>query len=386
MLRNLINAAAQVKFGSVVNDLLADSTITLSKLVEGANLFKKDGSVAMTGNLDAGGNRIINGADAIADQDFVTLSQLHSAVSGLDTKESVVAATDANIDLATGGLLTIDTIALQDGDRVLVKSQTNAAENGIYIAASGAWTRAEDHNSTDNISEGNFVFVEEGPTFAGSGWVMSAPSDITLGTTDLTWTQFSQAGVLSAGAGLSKDGMVLNVNIGDGVTLTADAITIQASDSTISVGPAGIQVAANSLGDAHFGDGALSLAKLAKGADIILRDGTVAMTANLNLGGFKAVGMADGTADSDGANVGQMNSAIDGAITKWEHNIVPAGTKDGVNTTFTLPSTPLNKESIDFFYNGQLVDTDDLTLSGDDVTLPIAPASNDTIRASYRTQ
>ena len=101
-----------------------------------------DGTQAMAADMSLGGFKITNLADGVSASDAVNLSQLQAAQAGIISKPSVRVASTANIDLATGGELTIDGVALSAGDRVLVKDQTDATENGIYVVASGAWNRS----------------------------------------------------------------------------------------------------------------------------------------------------------------------------------------------------------------------------------------------------
>lgn len=150
----------------------------------------------MTGAL------ILSGAPA-EDLQAATKAYVDSVVQGLDIKESVRCASVENITLS--GAQTIDGVALAVGDRVLVKSQTNAAENGIYVVAEEAWTRAVD--ATDGkISSGMFTFVEEGTVNANSGFVLSTDGAITVGTTELQFSQFSGMGQVIAGTGIGKNG------------------------------------------------------------------------------------------------------------------------------------------------------------------------------------
>ncbi len=140
-----------------------------------------------------------------------TMQYVDAARAGLDLKQSVRVATAANVDLATGGLLTVDGVGLAAGDRVLVKDQTTASGNGIYLAASGAWGRAPDADSGPEVTPNAFVFVEEGSGNQDTGWVISTNGPITLGTTAITWTQFSGPGAVTAGAGLARTGNQLSV-------------------------------------------------------------------------------------------------------------------------------------------------------------------------------
>ena len=122
-------------------------------------------------------------------------------------------------DLTTGsitlsGTQTIDGVSVVAGDRVLVKNQ-GSADNGIYDVASGSWTRSVDADSDEKVTAGMFVFVEEGSVNADAGFVLTNDGTITLGTTVLSFTQFSGAGQVTAGAGMSKTGNTLDVGTAD---------------------------------------------------------------------------------------------------------------------------------------------------------------------------
>ena len=196
----------------------ATSDATNSKLV------KRDGS---------GNAKVATPTDAAH---IATKGYVDSARQGLDVKASVRVATTAAINLSTdleaGDV--IDGVTLVAGDRVLVKNQGTASENGIYVAvASGAASRSSDANGTADTGEltsGTFTFVEAGTVNFDSGFVISTDGTITVGTTGITWTQFSGAGSFEAGDGLSKSGTQVNVNVTSNRTaITADAIDISAN-------------------------------------------------------------------------------------------------------------------------------------------------------------
>ena len=161
----------------------------------------------------------------VNDNDAASKIYVDSMTIGLDFKESVRAATVANIAALTG-LLTVDGVTLVAGDRILVKDQTTASENGIYLAAAGAWTRSVDAD-TPNLTANAFTFVSEGTTNADTGWVLTTNDPITVGVTNLTWTQFSSAGVITAGIGLTQTGFVFDVNVG------ATTIAVNGGDDLI---------------------------------------------------------------------------------------------------------------------------------------------------------
>jgi hypothetical protein len=167
--------------------------------------------------LDLGAIRVKASLAPTQDDDLVNKAYADSLAAGLDPKGSVRVATTANVDLATGGLLVIDGITVADGDRVLVKDQTDPLENGIYVAAAGAWVRAEDQDGSpaSEVSAGNFTFVEEGSSNATAGYVLSGSGLISLGSDALNWVQFSKAGEIVAGFGLDKTGNTLSVDVSD---------------------------------------------------------------------------------------------------------------------------------------------------------------------------
>ena len=113
------------------------------------------------------------------------INELDTKLSKLPAKASCRVATTANITLS--GEQTIDGVAVVAGDRVLVKDQTAGAENGIYVAATGAWARAEDANSAGDLTSGVLVPVEAGTENADTIWMLTTDGAITIGTTALTW-------------------------------------------------------------------------------------------------------------------------------------------------------------------------------------------------------
>jgi len=153
------------------------------------------------------------------------LGYITPGAGGLDAKDSVRAATTGNITLS--GTQTVDGVALVAGDRVLVKDQTTGANNGIYVVASGAWSRAADADTSAEVTAGMFVFVTEGTVNADSGWTLTTNDTITLGTTALNFSQFSGAGQITAGAGLTKNGNTLDIGgTANRVVVNADSIDI----------------------------------------------------------------------------------------------------------------------------------------------------------------
>ena len=162
---------------------------------------------------------------------LVTKEYVDALKSNLDLKDSVKVATTANINL--NATQTIDGVSVSGGDRVLAKNQSDASENGIWVVSGSDWARATDADSSAEVTSGMFVFVEKGTTNADSGWVLTTDGTITVGTTDVTFSQFSGAGQITAGDELTKSGNTLNVN-DDNITLevNSDALRIKGVTAT----------------------------------------------------------------------------------------------------------------------------------------------------------
>lgn len=179
--------------------------------------------------IDHNGQRDINIADGTAATDAVTLQQLQAAIRGLNWKDEARAASTGNITLATPGA-TIDGVAMAANDRVLLKNQTAAAENGIYVwnGASTLMVRAVDADVSSEILMAT-VFVMEGTTNADKMFTMNTDAPITLGTTSLTWAQFGGGSAYTAGSGLSLTANVFAVVAGTGIIADGTSTRIDTS-------------------------------------------------------------------------------------------------------------------------------------------------------------
>jgi hypothetical protein len=184
------------------------TTVNAKGLVTAATTANINDLTAPTANYGFGGFKITNLADPTNDQDAATKYYVDTVAQGLDVKASVLAATTANITLS--GAQTIDGVSVVAGDRVLVKNQTAQADNGIYVAASGAWARSADANTWDELVSA-YTFVEQGTANADTGYVCTINKGGTLGTTPITWSQFSGAGTYLAGTGLTLSGNTFSI-------------------------------------------------------------------------------------------------------------------------------------------------------------------------------
>jgi hypothetical protein len=219
-----------------VDNVRIDSNTISATNSNGSLVLSPNGS----GSVDVSGKKITNLAEPTADTDAATKYYVDAARSGLDVKSSVRAATTGNITLSN--TQTVDGVALSVGNRVLVKDQSTGSQNGIYVVASGAWARSTDadNNPGGEVTSGMFTFVEEGTINASTGFVLTTADPITLGTTALTFTLFSSSGTLIAGEGLSKSGNTLQVNVANGIEISADnvqlASTVAGTGLTFSSG------------------------------------------------------------------------------------------------------------------------------------------------------
>ena len=193
-------------------------------------------NVTITGTLDmslATAATITGLAAPTSDSEAANKAYVDTVSQGLDAKASCRAATTANITLS--GTQTIDGIALIAGDRVLVKDQSTTSQNGIYVVAAGSWSRAADADSWAELVKA-FTFVEEGTNGANNGFVCTVAAGGTLGSTAVTFVQFSGAGQITAGAGMTKTGNTLNVNTASASRIVVGADEIDLATSGVTAG------------------------------------------------------------------------------------------------------------------------------------------------------
>jgi hypothetical protein len=211
--------------GNVTGNVTGDLTGNVTGNVTAASGTSTFTNVTINGTLDmnSGTAGTITGlATPVNNSDAANKLYVDNSVQGLDAKASCRAATTANITLS--GTQTIDAVAVTAGQRVLVKDQSTASQNGIYLADAGPWTRAPDADTWDELVHA-FTFIEGGTANGNNGFVCTVAPGGTLGVTAVTWVQFSGAGQITAGTGMSKSGNTLNVN-----TASASRIVVNADD------------------------------------------------------------------------------------------------------------------------------------------------------------
>jgi hypothetical protein len=246
-----------------------------------------DATVSKLVKRDANGN--IKVAEPTDAAHAATKGYVDAARAGLDVKQSVRAATTGPVNLSTGleaGDTLDTTVTLAEGNRVLVKDQATASQNGIYVVqASGAAVRATDFDGTGEVSGGAFTFVEEGTVNADSGWVVTSNGAIAVGTDAINWAQFSGAGSITAGDGLTKTGNTIDV-VG-----TTDRISVSANAVDISTNYVG-QNTITTLGTITTG--------VWNGTDVAVTDGgtgaSTAADARTNLASTSTSGQTTSTA------------------------------------------------------------------------------------------
>ena len=174
-------------------------------------------------------NRSGFGANSLVSKEYVDAVKV-----GLDFKDSVRVASTATVNISSAPAA-IDGVTLSSDDRVLLKNQSTGSQNGIYVfnGSGSAMTRATDADADVEVTAGMFVFVEEGTTNADNGYVLTTDGTITVGSTSLTFTQFSGAGQIVAGDGLLKSGNTLSVNDDNiSIAISGDALRIKGISTT----------------------------------------------------------------------------------------------------------------------------------------------------------
>ena len=175
--------------------------------------------------VQAGGNLISGLATPVSATDAATKAYVDAASMGLSFKAPVLAVATSNVTLS--GTQTVDGVSLVAGNRVLLTGQTTASQNGIWLVASGSWTRSSDY-TTGSSAASSTVWVEKGTLYADTGWTCTSdPGSDIVDTSATAWVQFTGLGQITAGNGLTKSGNTLAALL---------------NGTTLAVGPSGLSV------------------------------------------------------------------------------------------------------------------------------------------------
>ena len=227
-------------FRALVSDDIPSLLHTkISDFDAGVRTNRLDQMTAPSAAVNLNSQKITNLADPTADADAANKGYVDGVAQGLDVKDSVVATTTANGTLSTAFAngQSIDGVTLQTGDRILIKNQTTASQNGIYnVNASGAPSRATDMGTGSNAA-GAFVFVEQGTVNAENGFTCTSDTgSAVVGTNNLTFAQFSGAGQIIAGNGIGKTGNELFADLkpSGGLQIESAKIAVNLGASSIT--------------------------------------------------------------------------------------------------------------------------------------------------------
>ena len=223
----------------VAADIPSIAHTKISDFDAGVRTNTLDQMAAPTSAVSLNSQKITGLADPTGDNDAANKGYVDGVAQGLDVKDSVVATTTANGTLSTAFAngQSIDGVTLQTGDRILIKNQSTASQNGIYnVQASGAPSRATDMATGANAA-GAFVFVEQGTVNAENGFTCTSDTgSAVVGTNNLTFAQFSGAGQIIAGDGLDKSGNTLSADLkaNGGLVIESTELALKLDASSIT--------------------------------------------------------------------------------------------------------------------------------------------------------
>tara|TARA_R100000654_G_scaffold49332_1_gene75475 strand:- start:2465 stop:3751 length:1287 start_codon:yes stop_codon:yes gene_type:complete len=271
----------------------------------------------------------VTGVTPTADAHFATKGYVDGVSQGLDIKDSVKVATTANITLS--GTQTIDGVAVSADERVLVKNQSTASQNGLYLCKASTWVRTDDLAAGVDAA-GMFTFVEQGSTNADQGFVCSSDKgSAVVGTNNLSYTQFSGGGNLTAGDGLDKSGNELSVDLkaNGGLVVESTELAVDLAASSIT----------GTLAISDGGTGATSASAARTALGLAIGTNVQAYDADLdNLSGCQS-GASAALALLTSTEVGILDGAT---VTTTELNILDGDTSASSTTLATADRMVVN--------------------------------------------
>ena len=279
-LTGTVTSSGSLTLGGTLSNI-ANSALTNSSLTIGSTTI----SLGATSLTLAGLTSVTVTQDPVSALQLATKQYVDSVAQGLSTKAPVLVATTANITLS--GEQTIDGFTTSSS-RVLVKNQSTASQNGIYVSASGAWTRSTDADTWNELVSA-YVFVEEGTINGDTGWVCTVDPGGTLGVTAVTWVQFSGAGTYTAGTGLTLTGTQFSLTVpvtaalgGTGFTSYSTGDMLYASGATtiskLALGTSGYVLTAGASAPTYVAQSTLSVGSATNATNVAATAGSGATT------------------------------------------------------------------------------------------------------------
>mgnify|MGYP001460100582 FL=1 len=326
-------SAASPTFRALVSDDIPSIAHTkISDFDTGVRTNRLDQMAAPTGSVSLNSQTITNLSDPVNTQDAATKGFVEATSQGLDVKDSCVAATTGNITISTAlnNGDTLDGVTLSDGDRVLVKDQSTASQNGIYVVGSSP-SRAVDLAAGADAA-GMFTFVEQGSVNADNGFVCTSnKGSAVVGTNNLTFAQFSGAGQITAGDGLDKSGNTLSVDL-----KANGGLVIESTEIAVDLGASSI-TGTLAIGDG--GTGATSASNARSNLGLVI--GTDVEPHSDKLTELATMGQttANALADLTEAEVQILDGAV---VTTTELNIIDGNTSATSTTLATADRMVIN--------------------------------------------
>ena len=292
----------EVALGAASTSLAGITELTVDNLnFNGNEISATTGDISLNpgtgGTVDVNGNRITGLAEPLNASDAATKGYVDAVAEGLHVHASAHALIATPLATVTGGAVVYDngtggvgaTLTLSSaidiaggdldgdtdivaGDRIIIAGEANAAHNGIYVLTSTTvLTRAADFDTPTEMSGGDFIFVTHGTQYADTGWVLGEPV-LSVGSTAVQWIQFSGAGSLTAGEGITQSGTEFSVNVaaeggieisagdlqlkstvaGAGLTYTSGVVAVVGTDDRMTVTADAIDIASTYIGQASI--------------------------------------------------------------------------------------------------------------------------------------